>query len=183
LPYQHCETTHANITTIGSLRDYSVNKMLIKHFKNKKDYFLNYIGSGPAEQKLIYLTKSIQANNVIFHGYYDKSNEIALLQNTSYFNILTDNSINSRTLMSNRFYLSVFLGKPMMVFADTYQGKVAQEFNLGFLLNRHDNLALQLDFYVRDFSPFAYNEGRIKFLETVKNDVADFSQKIANFLN
>jgi len=171
------------ILTIGTLRDYNENKLLIQSFENIKGFSLKFAGSGPAEKPLIEYVSNNLIHNVEFYGLYKKEEEIELINGASLMNILTGDDINSRTLTTNRFYLSVIIGIPMIVYNDTYQGLLCQEYSLGCVVKRNRPLLEQIQYYQKSFDESKYNIGRKEFIEIVALDVKDLEKEIQAFIN
>lgn len=171
-----------NIVTIGSLRDYNENRFLIESFKNSNYVNLKFIGSGPAESALKEYVKNNNINNVYFHGFYDKYEELDLLQDASFINILVGNDSNSKTLITNRFYLSVILGTPMIVNDDTHQGYLCKKHSLGCDVNTNKPLLNQLQAYLESFDSQKYDKGRKEFIKTVALDMNKIEKEIEKFL-
>lgn len=171
------------IVTIGTLRDYKENLYLIQSLENSKGFRVKFVGSGPAEKPLIEYVKSNTIDNVEFYGYYTKEKELELINDATFLNGLTGNDINSKTLTTNRFYLSVMLGIPMIVYGDTYQGSLSREYSLGCNINRNKPLKEQILQYQKSFDRDKYNTGRKKFIEIVASDMKELESAIQGFLN
>lgn len=171
-----------NILTIGSLRDYKANKFLIDQLGNKPDFYLKFVGSGSAEKQLITYVKKNHITNVEFHGLYLKSEELDLIRDASFLNILTGSDINSKSLTTNRFYLSAVLGIPMIVNDDTFQGDLSHKYSLGCIVKPNLPLAGQLQNYFQSFDSKKYDKGRKEFIETVALDIQNLEKAIREFL-
>lgn len=75
-------------------------------------------------------------SNVTFYGRYLKKDEPKYLHGVSLINILKEDDINSMMLMSNRLYLSLVHGIPMIVNKDCEQGRLAGQCNLGVVVDK-----------------------------------------------
>lgn len=170
------------ITTIGTLRDFNSNRHLMLSLKNQNNFILSFVGAGPAYYPLrAYATKE-KISNVFFFGAYKNDEEAKLIADADFLNILTNNDLNSRTLTTNRFYLSVFYGIPMLVYEDTYQGKLCNDYNLGCVIKRNENIADKLREYIVCFESQIYNKGRKKFIELVIRDTEKLENTLKNFI-
>ena len=175
--------TKCKILTIGSLRDFEVNRVLIEQLKNSPIFELEYVGSGTAEPLLENLVTSNGITNVKFLGRYLKEDEAKYLQGASFINILTNEDINSMTLMSNRFYLSVVYGIPMIVNNNSEQGKWVEKYNLGIVLDRNSDIKKQIIQYLQTFDCEKFDNGRKACLEVIQQDIAKFESKFKEFLS
>lgn len=170
------------ITTIGALRDFEANKLLIDTFKNSDEFLINFIGTGHAYYPLKEYVRNKGIPNVLFYGYYLKKDEADLLKNTDFINNFTNFDKNSRTLMTNRFYLSVVLGIPMIVRADTFQGKLCEMYKLGCVLSSHIEIKAQLKKYISSWSQDEYANGCSNFLEIVEDDTRKLDVLLRDFV-
>lgn len=170
------------ITTIGALRDFEANKLLIDSFKDSNEFEMNFIGTGDAYNPLKEYVSEKGVTNVLFYGFYHKKDEADLLTNTDFINNYTNFDLNSRTLMTNRFYLSVVLGIPMIVRADTYQGMICEKYNLGCVLSSHLEIKKQLKKYIISWSQQEHIRGCTEFLEVVKEDTKKLEILLGDFV-
>lgn len=177
------EKAKYKITTIGLLRYFEANKVLIEQLGNLSIFELEFVGSGPAEPLLKDLAATHGIKNVKFFGQYAKQDEPKYLEGTALISILMDDCINSITLMSNRFYLSVVYGIPMMVDSGTEQAKWVEKFNLGVVINKKSGMKEQIVRYLQTFDLEVFNAGRKKYLEIVRNDIDGFEAKFKEFLS
>ena len=170
------------ILTIGSLRDCKVNRYLIEQLRNSPVFELEYVGSGPAEPLLKEFVTSSEIENVKFFGRYLKEDEPKYLRGASLISILTNEDINSVTLMSNRFYLSLVYGIPMMVYSGTEQANWVKRYNLGIIIDKNSDLKQQLVQYLQTFSSEKFDAGRKACLQVVWQDNNEFEEKFKQFL-
>ena len=184
------QTTY-KILTIGSLRDFEANRTLIEQLGNSPIFELEYRGSGLAEPLLKDFVTSNGITNVKFFGRYPvlplrsglKEDEAKYLQGVSFINILTNEDINSMTLITNRFYLSVIYGVPMMVNSGTEQARWAEKYNLGVIIDKNSGIKEQLIQYLKDFSPEKFDVGRKVCLQIVQQDIEEFEVRFKEFLS
>ncbi len=173
---------HLEITTIGSLRDFDANKLLIDAFKYETRFKLNFIGTGPAYTRLKNYVLDTEVTNTFFYGFYQKKDESNLLVNSDFINNYTDHDLNSRTLMTNRFYLSVVLGIPMIVRSGTYQAELCERYNLGCIIESHRDISGQLEKFISSFKNIEYLDGRASFLRVFKSDTDKLRLFLLDFI-
>jgi hypothetical protein len=173
------------ITTIGSLRDFEANKLIIDSFKNSNQFKIKFIGTGPAYNPLKKYVLENKVSNASFYGYYQKKDEADLLKKSDIINNFTNIDLNSRTLMTNRFYLSAVLGIPMLVRFGTYQAEICQRYNLGCIVKTEIDIKLQLKEFLKTFNENDFINGCKRFLKKVENDtmkldffLLDFTSKL-----
>ncbi len=175
-------TKSLEITTIGSLRDFEANKLMVDSFKNSNQFILNFIGAGPAYGPLKEYVLDNKVSNASFFGFYNKKDEADLLKNSMFVNNFTNTDLNGRTLLTNRFYLSVVLGIPMIVRFGTYQAELCAGYNLGCILNPELAMPEQLLEYINSFNYEIYHQSRLSFLELVQIDTELLNIKLNEFV-
>ena len=170
------------ILTIGSIRDLDSNSTVIKNLANNPHFELEFAGSGPAIEGLQVLTKQLKASNVFFTGRYMKADENDIVQKADMINIFFDHNINSDTLMSNRFYLSVMMRKPMIVNDGCFQAEQVRKYRLGVVIGEGDDMTQKIAEYWKSFDSRVYNESCTRFLVEVENDMLLFNKRIAKIV-
>ena len=184
--YKDCDISpkeSLRVLTIGSIRDLDSNSIVIKNLANNSHFELEFAGSGPAIHGLQAFTKQLQATNVSFSGRYRKSNENAIVDKADMINIFFDHNINSDTLMSNRFYLSVMLRKPMIVNDGCFQAEQVRKYGLGLVIAEGDDMAQKITDYWNSFDSKSYNQSCTRFLLKVEEDIAIFNKKILDIVS
>lgn len=171
------------IYTIGSLRDLQPNLDLIKPLSNNTNFFLKFIGSGPVEYKIKEYVTNNKVLNIAFHGYYKKEDELELISDASFLNLLTVMDINGRSLITNRFYLSVLLGIPMIVFNDTYQGMLVKKYSLGCAVRKEKLFIDELYNYMNKFDRFEFDQGRKAYINDFYFENERFKKVFIDFSN
>jgi hypothetical protein len=170
------------ILTIGAIGYYDANRRLIESLADSPMFELEFVGSGYAEQSLKDFAASRGIKNVCFLGRYAKEDEPKYLRDAALISILIDDSINSITCMSNRFYLSLVYGIPMMVDSNTEQARWVEKYNLGVIIDKNQNIKQQIVQYLQMFDSQAFNAGRKACLQIVQRDIVEFESKFKTFL-
>lgn len=170
------------ILTIGALRDSKSNIELIKSLGNNSRFLMQFTGRGSATPVIHEYANSHKLNNVIVTGQYSKADEDSIVNKFDMINILLPHNMVSDYLMSNRFYLSVIHGKPMIVNNSCTQAFFVKKYNLGVIIDEKDDIAKKINDYWEYFDLHKYNKGRADFLNVVKNDEIKFEAMIENFI-
>jgi hypothetical protein len=170
------------IATIGSLRDFEANKVIIDAFQGGNEFKLNFIGTGPAYDSIKNHVMRNDISNTFFYGFYHKEDEFELLETSDIINNFTNTDLNSRTLLTNRFYLSVVLGIPMIVRFGTYQAELCERYNLGCVLDPHKDIKDQFINFTTTFKYNEYMKGCKDFLKVVENDTKNLDIYLLDFV-
>lgn len=171
------------LLTIGQLRDYSSNSNIIERLGNDEDYKLVFSGSGLAEQPLKDFVIKTNVKNVSFTGRYKKEDEKKMVEACDMLNIYFNHDINSDTLMSNRFYLSVLHRKPMIVRKNTFQAELVELYGLGVVLDENDDFKKSIEQYVRTYDSEKYNKGCQQYLSIIQKEMQLFESKLVQLKN
>jgi hypothetical protein len=174
--------TKYRILTIGALRDFEANKALVEQLKGLSMFTLEFVGTGSASLLLRDLVANQEIKNVNFSGRYTKQDEPKYLEGISLINILTNNDINSMTLMSNRFYLSIIYGIPMIVSSGTEQARWVEKYDLGVVIDRKSGIKKQILQYLMTFNPETFDSSRKACLRIVQQDNREFEDRFKSFL-
>ena len=137
-----------------------------------------FSGAGPAVKELVEVADKIQAKNTVFTGRYQKADEMNIVKECNMINACMDCDVNSESLMSNRFYLSVIQRKPLMVSTGTYQSDVSKKYGLGISLSLNDNVKFEIKEYWKSLDWKQYNHSCNVFLKVVKGDLEEFEKRI-----
>lgn len=177
------DINNLKILTIGQIRDFSTNVMLLSQLKNNPAITMLYAGYGATEQKLHLYATEQNVGNAFFVGRYKKEEEEDIVKKCDMINAMTGHDINSDSLMSNRFYLSVLYGKPMLVTENTYQAKLVKQYGLGVVIGKEKGLYSSIISYCNNFDQYNYYRGRREFLRKALNDIFIFESKILDTIN
>lgn len=170
------------ILTIGSLRDLESNVRLISALGNDSHFNLQFAGDGYATPFIKEYIERHNITNAKVTGKYDKKEEEFIVSKSDMINIILPNNILSNYLMSNRFYLSVIHGKPMIVNNGCTQALFTKKYNLGVIINDNDNIAEKIDEYWNNFNINDYNAGRRAFIQMIEHDQSKFYQALEQFI-
>lgn len=170
------------VLTIGKLRDYESNRLLIKELSNEGKIKLQFVGDGTAKPLLESYCRKNEISSVYFHGFYNKQDESYFYKKCDMVNIcLTQNKLSDH-LMSNRFYLSVIHKKPMIVNEGSFQAEICKKYGLGVVVNYNDKLIDQLNDYIETFNPIEYECNRKRFITDILYDQKKFEGMVYDFV-
>lgn len=169
------------ILTIGALRDSKSNIELIKSLGDNSHFFMQFTGKGSASPIIQEYINLHKLNNVIVTGQYNKADEDSIVKEFDMINILLPHNMVSDYLMSNRFYLSVVHGKPMIVNNNCTQAYFVKKYNLGVIVAENDDIAKKINEYWEHFDLYKYNKGREDFFSIVKCDTLQFNKMLEKF--
>lgn len=169
------------ILTIGQIRDYESNQALIHSLGNNKNYNLIFSGKGNAVNALENYVKQTQIENIEFTGSYNKSEEDKIVESCDIINSFMPDNFNSLNLLSNRLYLCVRIGKPIIVNSNSIQGEIVKKYNLGIAIDNTINLTDILNTYLSNFNSEKFNQGRIQFMSVIKEDYLKFEKMLSLF--
>ena len=177
------DVENVKVLTIGQLRNFITNKMLMDHLGNKSRITIQFSGMGIAYDLLKkYEVKKIY-NNVKFTGYYPKKEEFSIVDGCDFMNIILPDDTLSRYLISNRFYLSLLRRKPMIVSSGGIQAEYVKEYDLGIIISSEDDIYSKIMIYARSFDPIQFQKNCDRFLEMVRSDMQIFSRSVFYSLN
>lgn len=174
--------TRYKILTIGAIGYFDANRALIESLADDPMFELQFVGSGFAEQMLKDFVMKHRIKNVVFEGRYVKEDEPKFLEGISLMSILIDDSINSITCMSNRFYLSLVYGIPMMVDRNTEQARWVEKYNLGVIIDKKKDINQQIIQFLQAYDADTFDTGRRACLEVIRQDNVEFESKFKEFL-
>ncbi len=170
------------ILTIGGIRDFESNSKIIQALSNNNEFFLKFVGKGPAKNQLEEFSKSINTRNIVFEGYYDKKDEPTYIKDSTYLNIYYPNLKSHSSALSNRFYNSLIYRRPMIVSKGQIQGDFAEKYNVGIAISDSDELTLKIQDWEKRFNYDKYNQNCIALLSEFIRDYENFKSMIHSFL-
>lgn len=172
-----------SILTIGQIRDYSANSILLSKLKNNTQFKMVFSGSGIASDKLKEYAVSHHIKNVQFTGRYKKEEEENIVLSNQMINAYLNHNINSETLMSNRFYLSVLMRKPIIVNKGSFQAEIVNQYGLGVILDDNDDFSERIKEWWYNLDLDKYNDQCKEFLDKVKADLDNFEGEVVKLLH
>ena len=183
---EHFANNIYNVDVIGQIKDYNSDKLIIDSLKNRSDFQMKFIGFGAAEEALRKYVEDSNIQNVVFLGPYKKSEELNLLKNTDFLNILvTCNGKNydGVSVTANRLYLSAMLNIPCLVNSDTEHSRIINEYGFGIIIEDYKEIPEKINAFVENFNKDLFKEGCNNFLEKVKQDYLLFERNLNNFIS
>lgn len=173
------------ILTIGGIRHYETNALIMSIFGNISNYKLRFVGIGPAVELLKSHMVQEAYNNIDFEGYYDKGKEPSIISQSTIINILFPNERSHQVAMSNRFYHSLIYRRPMIVTKGQIQGDYCEKYNLGVTvdINNVGNVANILKNWLSKFDPQKFDENCIFLLKSFLSDYDVFKNMLRSFCN
>lgn len=158
-----------NISFIGYIRFIEEDKKLIKAFANDSRFMLSFIGEG--SEKLQNYINHNNFKNIELTGGFPVSKTKDYLKSADIINNLYGNGIISLdTAISTRYYHSVVLNIPILVFKGTYMEKLVN-CSQGFVVKDYNNLPDDLfTWYMNlDYANLA-NANSIKYDEIIEEN-------------
>ena len=170
------------ILTIGLIRDFASNSEFIHALANKTSFEFAFVGEGPDTPLLKEYVKKNHVENVEFYGRYEKAEESDIVKKYGLINNYMPDNVLSNSLVSNRFYLSVLYGKPMIVRDGSFQAFLARKYNLGIVIGSDDDMERSICRYCENFSRDVFDSGRRCLLEEIKGDIGVFESLLTEFV-
>jgi hypothetical protein len=181
--FQNINKNNITILTIGFLRDFETNKMLIDSCKNNAFYTLKFVGNGISYEPLMKYVAVNDIKNVVFTGAYDKENELDYLKNVTLMNILLGDDVNSRTLLTNRLYLAIGNGIPVLVNDNSVQAEYVKKYKLGLIINADSVLCQSISNYFDKFNREEFLQNCANFLSDITIDQVEFEMSFKKFIS
>lgn len=171
------------ILTIGMIRDFNANMEIIKSFADKDKYILNFAGASRISKELEKECDNLGYTNIFFSGYYKKEDENEIVKRNDMVNIYLPDNILSNHLMSNRFYLSVLMRRPMIVNNGSTQSEFVKKYNLGCVITDKTQIYETIQRYIDGFNIEIYNRGCEQFIDQVIQDIKLFNKAIVSSIS
>lgn len=169
-----------NIVTFGSIRDYQTNQKVMDDIGNSSQFTMSFVGSGtyPLEE----YAKINNIRNVKFGGRYLKRDEIEILKDAHFINILLPRKPLTDFLITNRFYHSIVNRKPMIVTEGNIEAGFVKKYNLGIAVRLHENLFEKLKNYIDNFDESLYEKGCSEMIDAIETEVNTFERHVEMIL-
>lgn len=170
------------VLTIGMLRDKDSNIQVIHSLKNKSHFQMEFAGKGIASSYLQRVVMEENIWNATFFGEYKKEEESEIVNRNDVINAYMPDNFNSKILLSNRLYLCVLYGKPLIANKNSIQGKIVEKYNLGITINSAISLDIKIEQYMSSLDVNRFNAGRRKFIANITSDYNDFDKMLSKFI-
>lgn len=171
-----------DVLTIGGIRDYDSNVLVVNALANNEDFSVRFVGRGPSAHALMSYVERAAISNVSFEGFYPKEKEKEYIYNSTFLNIFYPRKPSHDSALSNRFYNSLIYKKPMITTEDTTQGDYTVKYNLGIALKDCSNLAEKLKNYIENTNQEAYYKRCDALLEEFIVDYERFLSMLKSFI-
>lgn len=176
-------TSNIKISCIGALKDFDINKELMKNLFEDR-YYLIYAGEGVINNELLEYINVNGINNVCISGRYKKCDEAGLYHEADFINMLmSQNSINNNTCLSNRLYNAAIFGRPLIALQGSLIANVIQEYNLGIVISSFSELKEKIEQFIVDYNCIKFDSARKKFLMDVINENVLFKNQLISFVS
>lgn len=173
-----------NISYMGAIRDIDSQKILIDGFLKNKDFTISFHGDGDIVSQLKAYVQSIGANNVIFTGRYEKSDEAGFYQASALINMIRDNnSYNERVALPNRLYSAAIFYRPCLCFGGTLLADYVKKYSLGLCLTRDKPIDIQVLKYFESFCFEKFKRDCDVFIDSVNEDNKLFNSELSDFFD
>lgn len=167
---------------IGYVRFFEEDKRLLLSLKNDNRFVVQYFGAGSdilkmfAEQNNIY--------NVEFKSSFNPSETLDLLNDSSIINNLYGNkNIALDTAISIKYYYSIILKLPILVYKDTYMEEITRNSGHAFVFNgQYENLGDNLYNWYTNLDENIVNDNLDNELSRIIQENSSFEKKVLEVL-
>lgn len=170
-----------DILTIGQIRHFDGNRILIDELGNRGNMKMHFAGDGVDVSRLVEYCKEKKINNMVFSGRYLKENEDDIVSTSDFVNILLPQT-RVQQAMANRFYLAILNYKPVIVNAESIQAEYVRKYGLGIVWELGTSLKNAIEDYIARFDIEQFLDGRRKLCETLMKDVMQFNKMLNDIL-
>ena len=167
------------ILTNGVLRNYVMDKRVVDAFKG---YNVHFWFAGKGKDSDYYQALSDNDENVEYTGYYKREDELSMAKKASFINIFLEETPCYNTAMSNRFYLSLIVGVPMIVNSQNVQSKYVTKYHLGIVADTPLDLPMRMEEFMSNFDINIYNKGRREVIAQIKDEILSFQHLLIDFV-
>ena len=171
------------ILTIGQIRDLETNLYVIDQLSDNDKYELIFSGKGRILEYLETVVRERGYQNVKFTGKYMKEEEDGIAEGATFLNVCMGRNMISDYLLSNRLYLATRMKNPLISLDGCYQAEIINNYNLGLVVTRGNNLSVSIEEYIRTFDANLFLDGCERFLNDVRADVERFNMKMDAFVS
>lgn len=171
-----------NLTFIGAVRHFEIDKLVINTFSNDKIFNLYFHGYGASYDKLKKYTEK-NFRNVELTGKYNRKEKPKLLENTNIINsYYSENEIMNQYALPNKYYDAIIYRIPLWANPKVYVGQRAISKGIGLNVPLDENTRDQM---LKEYSKIDWNkfyEDCAKELENILTEDQIFWRKLAGFL-
>ncbi len=182
--FKKTESDKIRLSFWGYIRHVELNKVIIDKIKNDDRFELHYYGREQESAiELKKYSKSIEANNVFFHGEYNPSDRYEFIKNTDLIhNIYCDS--NMMLAMGNKFYDGIIFRIPQLCYTDSTMGKQCSKYGVGLECNPNDeNFLNKIYDYYKTLSMKEFNNECDIALDYVLKEYNDGIKRIRDLLH
>lgn len=170
------------VLTIGQIRNFESNIQIVDSLKNDSRFHLSFRGGGDVQNRILSYVKEHSIKNVDFSGRYNKCDELKLIQDSTFINILMPPIKSHSSLMSNRFYNALIMRKPMIVASNSIQGDLVREYNLGIVVGDCSSLKTKILSFLGTFDKDEYYNRCNDLLKKFVDDYNIFEKRVVEFI-
>lgn len=174
--------TNIRILTIGQLRDWNINSMFLSCMANMEGFSLHYAGFGEVYDELHKKSIDNGYENICFEGKYEKENEYKIVRQCDFINAITADDNLNRDIITNRFYLSLIYYKPLLVYKNTYQAELVQQYGLGIVVDDISQLPLLIKEYYTHLDYNSFIERCNIVITKILRDIEVFEKTIRQMI-
>lgn len=171
-----------DVLTIGGIRDYESNVMVLEGLANEPNYTVRFVGKGPSASLLEQRAKELNSQNISFVGYYPKELEKDYIKEATFINIFYPRKPSHDTAISNRFYNALIYRKPMIATLNTTQGDYVERYHLGVAIDSCNNLASVLKCYLSSIKEKAFIDSCNQLLRMFLDDYEEWESVLYKFV-
>ena len=171
------------VLTIGNIRDAESNIKVVDSLGNKDGVQLEFAGDGKTARRIKEHYEKKGYCNVSFLGRYRKEEEDDIVKRCDIINIVLPHNKISDHLMSNRFYLSARMRKPMVVNEGSFQAEMVRKYGLGLVVYIEDDIYTQIKNYWSNMNWTEYDENCRSFLRKVLDDMIKWEARIKDIMS
>ena len=171
-----------DILTIGQIRHFDGNRVLIDELGNRGNMKMHFAGDGVDVPRLVEYCKEKKINNVAFSGRYLKENEDDIVSTSDFVNILLPQT-RVQQAMANRFYLAILNYKPVIVNAESIQVEYVKKYGLGIIWEQGTILRECIHEYILNFNRVSFCKGRHLFFHELLLDIEKFETLVMKFID
>ena len=168
---------------VGGIQFRVQNEMLLQQLANRPDFILKYAGKPHLGCDLQPFCQEHGIVNAEFLPAFTNDQKPAIYQDIQLINSIygCDNQV-VKLLLPNRLYDCALFKKPILVSKDTYLSEVVAQYNLGIAVDpATDDVAQEIENYLKHFDHQAFDAGCAAFLVAVAQEKAAYDKALKQF--